>query len=66
MMIMTLTNRLKTTAVGVVALALVVIGRRLIEEFPQSEVLHIINLATIFTLCLIIVVIVRVWLPGRG
>jgi uncharacterized membrane protein required for colicin V production len=57
---------LKTTAIGFVALALVVIGRRLIEGFPPSEFLHIINLATIFVLCLIIVVIARAWLPGRG
>jgi hypothetical protein len=63
---MMLINRLKTTAIGFVALALVVIGRRLIEGFPPSEFLHIINLATIFVLCLIIVVIARAWLPGRG
>ncbi len=63
---MMLADRLKTTSVGLLALVLMVLIRRQIESlnFP-SEILNIINLATLFILCLMIVVIVRKWLPRR-
>lgn len=61
-----LADRLKATAVGLLILVLMVLIRRQIESlnFP-SEILNIINLATLFILCLMIVVIVRKWLPRR-
>lgn len=61
-----LADRLKTTAVGLLALVLMVLIRRQIESLTlPPEILNIINLATLFILCLTIVVIVRKWLPRR-
>ena len=61
-----LADRLKTTAVGLLTLVLVVLIRRQIESFTlPPEILNILNPATLFILCLIIVIIVRTWLPRR-
>ena len=61
-----LSDRLKTTAVGLLALILMVLIRRGLESFALSpEIFNIMNLATLFILCLIIVIIVRKWLPRR-
>lgn len=61
-----LADRLKTTAAGLLILVLIALFRRQIESFALStEILNIVNLATLFILCLIIVIIVRKWLPSR-
>jgi len=61
-----LADRLKTTAVGLLALVLMVLIRRVLESFAlPPEILNMVNLATLFILCLIIVMIVRKWLPRR-
>ena len=61
-----LADSFKTTAVGLLALALIVLIRRQVESLTlPPEILNIINLATLFILCLTIVVIVRKWLPRR-
>jgi hypothetical protein len=61
-----LADRLKTTAVGLLALVLTVLIRRGLESFALApEIFNIINLATLFILCLIIVIIVKKWLPLR-
>jgi hypothetical protein len=61
-----LADGLKTTAVGLLALILMVLIRRGLESFALSpEIFNIMNLATLFILCLIIVIIVRKWLPRR-
>ena len=61
-----LADRLKTTGIGLLALVLMVLIRRGIESFALSpEMFNIINLATLFIVCLIIVIIVRKWLPRR-
>ena len=61
-----LADRLKTTAAGLLILVLIALFRRQIESFALStEILNIVNLATLFILCLIIVMIVRKWLPRR-
>lgn len=61
-----LADRLKTTAVGLLILVLMVLIRRQLESFALTpETFNIINLATLFIICLIIVVIIRKWLPRR-
>ena len=61
-----LADRLKTTAVGLLALVLMVLIRRGLESFALSpEILNMVNLATLFILCFIIVIIIRKWLPRR-
>ena len=61
-----LADRLKTTAVGLLILVLMVMIRRQVESFAlPPEKFNIINLATLFILCWIIVFIVRQWLPRR-
>jgi hypothetical protein len=62
-----LADRLKTTAIGLLALVVVLLIRRQVEPYSLShEILNVINLATLFILCLIIVVIVRKWIPRRA
>ena len=59
-----LADRLKTTAIGLLAVVVVSLFRRQIEPYSlPPELLNVINLATLFILCLIIVVTVRKWLP---
>lgn len=61
-----LADRLKATAVGLLILVLMVMIRRQVESFALTpETFNIINLATLFIICLIIVFIVRQWLPRR-
>ena len=61
-----LADRLKTTAVGLLILVVVVLIRRQVESFTlPAGILNVLNLATLFILCLIIVIIVRKWLPRR-
>ena len=61
-----LADRLKTTAVGLLILVVVVLIRRQVESFAlPAGILNVLNLATLFILCLIIVIIVRKWLPRR-
>jgi len=57
--------RLRTTVVGVFAMAVVVLMRRQLDSFPDPGILNIINIATLFILVLIIVSIIKVWLPRR-
>ena len=62
-----LADRFKTTAISLVAFALTVLLRRQLDSFNiPSEILNVINIATVFMVCLIIVVIVRAWMPRRG
>lgn len=59
-----LADRFRTTAIALFAFAMTVLIRRQIDTFyVQPEVLHIINLATVFMICLAIVVLVRAWIP---
>lgn len=59
-----LADRFKTTAVALVAFAMTVLIRRGLDSFTiPAEVLNVINIATVFMVCLIIVVIVRAWMP---
>jgi hypothetical protein len=59
-----LADRFKTTAIALVALVLTILIRRGVDLFyVPPEILNVINIATVFMLCLVIVVIVRAWMP---
>lgn len=60
-----LIRRLRTTVVSVFAIALTVMMRRQIEGFPDPAVLNVFNIATLFIVILLIVVIIKAWMPGR-
>lgn len=61
---MMLADRFKTTAIALVAFALTIIIRRGVDSFfVPPDILNIINIATVFMLCLVIVVITRTWIP---
>ena len=49
-------------SVGLIA---VFIFRRIINDFPYSDTMNLINIATVVIIRLAIVVIIRAWLPGR-
>jgi hypothetical protein len=56
-----LADRFKTTAIALVAFAMTILIRRGVDSFyVPPEILNIINIATVFMLCLVVVVIVRV------
>ena len=59
-----LADRFRTTAIALFAFAMTVLISRQIDTFNiQPEVLNIIHLVTVFMICLIIVVLVRAWIP---
>ena len=59
-----LADRFKTTAIALVALAMTILIRRGVDSFYVSpDILNVINIATVFMLCLVIVVVVRAWMP---
>jgi hypothetical protein len=61
---MMLADRFRTTTVALVTLALVILIRRQIDSFyVPPDVLNIINIVTVFMLCLVVVVIARAWMP---
>jgi uncharacterized membrane protein len=62
-----LADRFKTTAIGLVAFALTVLIRRQVDALIiQADILNVINIATVFMVCFLIVIIVRAWIPRRG
>jgi hypothetical protein len=62
-----LADRLKRTAVAIVALAAVVLIRRQVDAFYfPPDVLNIVNIFTVVMLCVLIVIMARGWLPGRS
>lgn len=62
-----LADSFKTTAIGLVAFAFTVLIRRLLDSFTiPSAILNVINIATVFVVCFIIVIIARAWVPRRG
>lgn len=64
---MMLADRFKTTAIGLVAFALTVLIRRQVDALIiQADILNVINIATVFMVCFLIVIIVRAWIPRRG
>ena len=64
---MMLADRFKTTAIGLVAFALTVLIRRQVDALIiPAGILNVINIATVFMVCFLIVIIVRAWIPRRG
>ena len=62
---MMLADRFRTTAVSLFAFAMVVLIRRQIDGFyVPPEALNVVNIATVFVMCLIIVVVARTWMPS--
>jgi hypothetical protein len=62
-----LADRFKTTAIGLVAFALTVLIRRQVDALIiPADILNVINIATVFMVCFLIVIIVRAWIPRRG
>lgn len=62
-----LADRLKRTAIAILALAVLVLIRRQIDSFyVPPDVLNIINIFTVVMFCVLIVVMARAWLPGRS
>lgn len=62
-----LANRLKRTAIAILALAAVILIRRQVDAFyVPPDVLNIINIFTVVMFCVLIVVMARAWLPGRS
>lgn len=62
-----LADRLKRTAVAIVALVAVVLIRRQVDAFYfPPDMLNIINIVTVVMFCVLIVVMARAWLPGRS
>jgi hypothetical protein len=61
---MMLADRFRTTAIALLAFVMTVLIRRQIDTFyVPPEILNIINIATVFMMCLVVVVLVRAWLP---
>jgi hypothetical protein len=59
-----LADRFRTTAIALVALAMTVfIGRQIDTLNVPPEIGNIIKITTVFMLCLVIVVLVRAWIP---
>jgi len=62
-----LADRFRTTAVALVAFALTVLIRRQVDALIiPADILNVINIATVFMVCFLIVIIVRAWIPRRG
>jgi hypothetical protein len=62
-----LADRLKRTAIAILALAVLVLIRRQVDAFYfPPDVLNIINIFTVVMFCVLIVVMARAWLPGRS
>ena len=62
-----LADRFRTTAVALVAFALTVLIRRQVDALIiPADILNMINIATVFMVCFLIVIIVRAWIPRRG
>jgi hypothetical protein len=59
-----LADRFRTTAIALVAFAMTVfIGRQIDTLNVPPEIGNIIKIATVFMLCLVIVILVRAWIP---
>jgi len=64
---MMLADRLKRTAIAIVALAVVILIRRQVDAFyVPPDILNIINIFTVVMFCVLIVIMARAWLPGRA
>ena len=62
-----LADRFRTTAIGFAALAITILIRRLLDSYTIStEIMNIINIATLFATCLTIVIITKAWIPRKA
>ncbi len=67
MLMVMLADRLKTTAVTLLALVLLVFMRRQADAlYVPPDMLNIINMFTVVVMCVLVVIIARAWLPGRS
>ena len=59
-----LADRFKTTTIALIAFVMTVLISRQIDtlSFPP-EILNILRIAIVFMICLVIVVLVRAWMP---
>jgi len=62
---MELFQRVRTTVMALIGLALTVLIRRQLDGFPDPDILNIFNIVTLFISAVLMVIIVRVWMPGR-
>jgi hypothetical protein len=62
---MELIQRVRTTVMALIGLALTVMIRRQLDGFPDPGVLNIFNIVTLFIVAVLMVMIVKAWLPGR-
>jgi hypothetical protein len=62
---MELFQRVRTTVMALIGLALTVLIRRQLEGFPDPDILNIFNIVTLFITAVLMVMIVKAWLPGR-
>ena len=61
-----LADSFKTTAIGLVAFVLVVVMRRQLDAYAiPADILNVLNIATVFMVCFLIVIIARAWIPRR-
>ena len=50
---------------ALIGLALTVMIRRQLDGFPDPGILNIFNIVTLFIVAVLMVMIVKAWLPGR-
>jgi len=62
---MELFQRVRTTVMALIGLALTVLIRRQLDEFPDPDILNIFNIFTLFISAVLMVMIVKSWMPGR-
>jgi len=62
---MELIQRVRTTVMALIGLALTVMIRRQLDGFPDLGILNIFNMVTLFIVAVLMVMIVKAWLPGR-
>lgn len=62
---MELIQRVRTTVMALIGLALTVMIRRKLDGFPDPGILNIFNIVTLFIVAVLMVMIVKAWLPGR-
>jgi hypothetical protein len=62
---MELIQRVRTTVMALIGLALTVMIRRQLDGFTGPGVLNIFNIVTLFIVAVLMVMIIKAWLPGR-
>lgn len=59
-----LADRFKTTTIALIAFVMTVLISRQIDTLSiPPEILNILRIAIVFMICLVIVVLVRTWMP---